>query len=1279
MLRLRSVVASLVVLLLGAVSVRAQPAEPALLRGESPQTRKRLAEAEQKVLGGKAADAVEELQRILDEAADDLISLDGKHHRPARWVAHQILAKLPADVLKTYRDRIDEPARKLLDAGKRDRDPRPLWQLLDRYFVSRQGEEASLLLGDLLFERGDFRTAEMIWKRLLPDADADVNYPDVKTDPATVRARMILAAIFQGETDRAKKDLTAFKAKHPEAKGNFAGKNGPYAETLQAFLDRPPQPVPMAIGDRTWPTFGGDPSRTGRIHGPLPVHWSPRPTWTASIHADKLALIGKALSAPARPPFGHPVVLNGWVYVSDGNRVMAFELTSGNAKTVYSPFPADAPEPKSTDPIVSPSLTAAHGRLYARLGSPAMRTPEPMKPSGKKEESALVCFAPVAKPGQNSPPLRELWRIPPPLFEGKPLGVWEGAPLVANGRMWAAFARFEGGRVVHGVAGYDPADADTAPDRPAWTVEVCDSPVLSNPEVQARARQELLTLAGRNIVFCSNSGAVIALDAATGHRAWAVQYSRAAHRLVEANRLPDPAPAVVHDGRVFVAPADADRVLALDAETGQELWESGRAEGAQIVGVSRNRVIVTTTGPVLGIRGLSVADGSYRAPDGWIQANGLLGYGHGIVCDDAIIWPSRAGLLFLDPESGLPIVDALRWKETARNESPFGNLAFADGWLVVVTPTEVWGYQSDSPPYVRPPTPRHRFQTTIDRAERDLANGNLPAAREALAKAAHDDFPRAWRAWAAARLLLLTPPTDDVRKLPPEVRDALAPELLGEWLLTAEGELLSLGSLVDRRSGKPLPARGSPTAPTLPADRKPLDAPSLDSDARIASTLRLPLGSVPLRPIRGALSCQHAFVAAPRDLFAASLAEETKTLHAPAGEFTHAADLAEGFLAAGPLVVALYDGDREPLWVFRVPETDSLPNIRGRTAIRIDQPERLPELSSFALAGDWLIARLGEHHLIALDLKARSVAWILGTHGRSRFEPRLFPTAPTFTPNFYFSEHLLEVQLSDGRRWRVPMSTGQPPSANFGTKTSAVPWSMPPVEVEGNRLAFPDGPGLVRFSNRTSGRAKFAYQAEGGTSLAGDPPQVRRWGEVLLVAVRRNYGVELDRIEPTDGKSAWTAGAVFLDASRIDLTAADADPQRVFIVAGNKLLAIELDEGKTAWEVDLPRAAQWIVRAGRKIVIAYPAEAIPDQPFDAAWNRVCDSFLKCPQPWRLPWLATSLYDCWTDRTVPVLLFDSETGKLVKRLTVPAHGPSVMAWFEGDHAVIATGDRVCWLK
>src|SRR5581483_5228391 len=123
-----------------------------------------------------------------------------------------------------------------------------------------------------------------------------------------------------------------------------------------------------------------------------------------------------------------------------------------------------------------------------------------------------------------SPALKELWRVRPPAGDGKAPIVWEGAPLVAGRRMWAAYSRFEGGRVVHGIACFDPADPGEAPDRPAWAADVCDSPVSLGSE--GRTRHELLTLAGRNVVFCSNDGAVIALDAATGRRAWGFRYPR---------------------------------------------------------------------------------------------------------------------------------------------------------------------------------------------------------------------------------------------------------------------------------------------------------------------------------------------------------------------------------------------------------------------------------------------------------------------------------------------------------------------------------------------------------------------------------------------------------------------------------------------------------------------------------------------------------------------------------------------------------------------------------
>ncbi|MDB5309808.1 MAG: outer rane biosis protein BamB, partial [Gemmataceae bacterium] len=769
-------------------------------------------------------------------------------------------------------------------------------------------------------------------------------------------------------------------------------------------------------------------------------------------------------------------------------------------------------------------------------------------------------------------------------------------------------------------------------------------------------------------------------------------------RVADAARSADPAPAVAAGGRVFAAPADADRVFALDAETGQLLWESGPVEGAQILGISRGRVVVTTTGPVRGIRALGVVTGSYREPDGWIQhdGGGLLGYGRGLVTDDVIVWPSRGGLYFLDPDTGRPYHAPLRTTLPGPQEWLFGNVAYADGVLVVVTPTQVWGYVADAPPFVRPPDPepRARFEAMIDQAERDLAGGDLRAARETLLGVARGDLPAAWRAWAAARLLLLAPPTDDTVKLPRDVRDVLIPELLGEWLVTADGELVSLATLADRHAGRMAPPGGLPAPPTLTADRKPPDAPGLGPDARIAATAQLPPNAFPLRPIAGAVTPpRNVFAATARVLVAVPFDQSDTTTHPAADVFTHAADIPDGFVAAGPFAVAVYGGGRDPVWVFRVPDTDPLPGRVPRPAVRTGESRPPPHLSSFVLAGEWLLTRLGEHHLLALDLKGRRVVWVLGAHGRPRFEPVLFPTAPRFEPYFYVGGRLVVVQLSDGRRWMIQITTGRvwddagttfekAVPAGYGEKTARVPWAHPPVEIAGNRIAFSDGPGLVRVDKVVAGRFVkwWVYEADGESSLAGDPPQVRGWEEVVLVAVRRNHGVELDRPDATDGRSMWTGGPVFLDASRVDLGAADADPLRVFVPAGGKLFALALDDGKVVWEAALPDAAGgWVVRAGRKVIIVYPAEAVPAEPVGGVWDRAVTSFLRCPLGWRLPWLAVALYDAWADRTVPVLLFDPESGKLLKKLTVPARGPGVTAWFEADRAVVATGARVTWLR
>lgn len=1162
---------TVIAFLLHAALAPAQPAENATLRGESPQTRKRLAEAERKILDGTNAEAVEDLQRILDEAGDDLVSVDGRQHRSARSVAHQILAKLPPDALKAYRNRIDEPAKKLLEAAKRDRDVKPLRQLLDRYFVSRPSEEGLFLLGELHYERGEFRLAERAWRRLLPDAEEESRYPGGTPDLAALRARLVLAVHAQADAARTRAELESFAKLHPDASGPLAGTSGSYVKTLREWIAKPV--TQTSASNRTWPQFGGDASRSGTLPGGIPVLWPHRPTWTANLPPpEPLAFPQK--SPPARPPFGHPIIADGWLYVMDGTRVLGYELATSKFMLVYPPVQTKG-DARTGDPASSPSLAAAHGRLYVRLGPPVIRAND-----AGKTPSSIVCLDPSAKPAS-----RFLWRLKPPAIEGRAQAAWEGTPLVADGRLWAAYSRVEGGRVVFAIACYDPADADEEPERPAWTAEVCESPLPTGAD-QSRGRLEMLTLAGGNIVFNTNAGAAIALDAVTGRRAWAFQYPRAGKKQ-DANRSWESSPAVVSGGRVFIAPTDADRVYALDSETGRELWQSGPVEGASILGVVRNRVIISTTGLVKSVRGLSVATGSHRQPEGWLQTAGL-GYGQGFVCESSIVWPSRGGVYFLDPESGLPIRTAppLQMPNADDHGQFFGNIVYADGWLITVGASEVRAYRPLGKPFVRPP----------------------------------------------------------------EHRDT--------WILTADGELITYDHLLVRRAGKPEPERSAPGKPWTPADRALLDAPSLTSESEVVRTVNLPPGATPLLPIRGAKPPLAIHVAKRNELLAIRVDDGSQKSFAISDAFTHAAELPEGFLLAGPFAVAVYGMGREPVWVFRMPDLDPLPP---------------PVLSSFHLAGAWLVARLGDRHLIALDLQSRIVAWVLGTHELTKFEPLGFHTAPGFTPHFLLMERTLAVQLTDGRRWLVQTSTGK---VKHESASAIAPWIAPPIELDG-RIVYPDGPGLVRFANSMS-KLKAEFQVEGESSLAGEPPQVRRIGEMMFVAIRRNSGVELFRLDPATAKPEWRE-PIFLDIGSLNLDAIDADTQRLLVPVGGSLHAFDVEDGSLLWKVKLPGADRWHIRAGRTVAIALPAEAIPEERLDAAWNRLRDSFVRDPQPWRLPWLAAALYDCWADRTAPMILVDLESGKRLKTLPIPARGPVIHTILEGDAALVATSDRIVWLK
>jgi outer membrane protein assembly factor BamB len=670
-----------------------QPA--AKLPGESAPTARRLAEAHKRVEKEQWADAVEEYQRILDEAGDDLVPLDlqkPRHCVQARWLVHAALAKLPSAGRVLYQKRVDEQAKKWLDEGSARRDPAILRRLVNQAFVSSHTDQALDLLGDLALERGDPEEAGQCWRMLAQPASTKVPagdglalvYPDPKLDVAQVRAKQIMALLVRGDRAAAVDELRAFEAKHAKAEGYLAGQKGNLAGILRKLAAQADEAAD-AVSDDLWATLGGDSSRSFvQPHAPK-CRWLDEP-WRVRLDDDPAPAKAPTMTEAARACAFYPVIAGELVLVADARAVTAFDLVSGRKVArcdlddlKNGGLDLDKRElkfaPRQTDARFT--LTVHGNRVYARLGASGPPRGKDGKLAGfqVRRDSFVVCLQLPPKDGRLTP----LWQIRAAAQDNETV-FFEGSPLVRDGRAYLTRTRYTNdGRVIT-VLGCHHADTGAL----LWELPVCDSrePV----EKEARSRHHLLTLAGPRVVCCTHSGAVIAADAVTGKCCWAVRYPRRGPR----GGARQFEPCVYSAGRLFVAPADGDRILCLDAATGATMWQSRPVEVGHLLGVARGKLVFTTASRPRGIRALDAATGADLR--GWLQPDGghgeLPAFGRGLFAGDWVLWPTIDGLRVLNQDDGQPAADAF---VPLRNQVR-GNLATARGCLIVATERELLGY-----------------------------------------------------------------------------------------------------------------------------------------------------------------------------------------------------------------------------------------------------------------------------------------------------------------------------------------------------------------------------------------------------------------------------------------------------------------------------------------------------------------------------------------------------------------------------------------------------------
>ena len=610
----------------------------------------------------KWEEAFTEFLQVIDESGDDLVPLVAGSEEvivstQVRRLCETRMVFAPLQMLQRHRERIDRSAKKWLDEGLQNRDPAPLRRLVVEFFLSSHTARALDILGDLAFEKGDFAEALQYWQtieKLGPHSGADL---------PRVHAKQVLAHIFSGDAARARRELDLFEKQFASQIGQLGGQKGSYVNLLQSWL-RKLEAGAMPLDEPDWPTFAGSAARNRVLHDPLnPRLWADGPAWMVNLQSGESHLfqgVPVANSHRAKRLAYHPIIVGQRAIVADHDSISAFNLTNGKREFRYEKKDA---RPASEPDVARYTLSAANDKVYARLGASV-----PEKKGAAK--SYLVCLE------LGGAQATERWVAQARGPDGEP-AVFQGAPLLFEGRAYIAMLRHAGGRYISSIACYEGGSGAVV-----WVNDVCDIPLGDDPQASA----SLLTLAGSTLVYCSDSGAIVSLDPWTGRRLWAVRYPPRPPAMEEQQApLRDLSPPVFAGGKLFLAPTDTDRLLCLDAVTGKLLWQRERTEVVHLLGASNGLLFFTTRGTLQAID----ADTGLHSR-GWVRPmiNEEPSFGRGLLMGGMVIWPTQRGLVYLlAQDDGRVMTDV-----TQQHRLWPGNMAYANGCLVVADTHILVGY-----------------------------------------------------------------------------------------------------------------------------------------------------------------------------------------------------------------------------------------------------------------------------------------------------------------------------------------------------------------------------------------------------------------------------------------------------------------------------------------------------------------------------------------------------------------------------------------------------------
>ncbi len=252
--------------------------------------------------------------------------------RSLKLEAERLIGNLPPEGLQAYELQFGARARRMLADAVKSSDPAQLEQVARRFFHTKAGYEATLLLGRQHLDHGRPIVAGMCLQRLL-NAPAAV----AQFDPEL----SVLAAVCwwqAGAPDRASQVLVALKKKDPKGTVRLAdhvarlfSDDQKASQWLVAQFGSPPQRADEQ--KESWPLFRGSPSRNASAPGGIPLlnsRWRVSTTTHPNVEKALVNLRQQYIDQGlAMLPAIHPLAVGDLVLMPTGKDLLAIDLNSG--------------------------------------------------------------------------------------------------------------------------------------------------------------------------------------------------------------------------------------------------------------------------------------------------------------------------------------------------------------------------------------------------------------------------------------------------------------------------------------------------------------------------------------------------------------------------------------------------------------------------------------------------------------------------------------------------------------------------------------------------------------------------------------------------------------------------------------------------------------------------------------------------------------------------------------------------------------------------------------